>query len=57
MPGVPTRPIGVFDHPPDEDVPGLRGVRIGDTAVGRLAVDGMRGLDAMVDFIDSLNPL
>lgn len=56
MPGQSPVPVGVYDHPHDDDVPGLRSINIGKSGVPRVlkALTGLvKDLD---DLLDQLSP-
>lgn len=57
LPGVPRTVLGVYDHPADPDVPGLKSLSVGSS----WPTDVARGLTSFAnkaaDLLDSLDPL
>lgn len=49
--------IGVYDHPPDEDVPFVQSVKVGDGFLARRAKDLTSAVDDVNDWLDHINPL
>lgn len=49
-------PIGVYDHPPDPDVPGLRSVSVGDSFPAKLANDATGLLNKLDQKLSELLP-
>lgn len=56
MPGIEPTPLGVYDHPPDPEVPGLYGVNVGGGRVAHLARDLTGLANEVADFLNSLTP-
>lgn len=49
--------MGIFDHPPDPDVPGLKGRTVGENFATKTAAKLTKGFDFALDTLDKLNPL
>lgn len=54
VPGVRPFPLGVFDHPPDEDLIGVKSVRVGRSRVVSWFHEYTEALDEFDDFISTL---
>lgn len=49
-------PLGVYDHEPDEDVPFLKSVGVGDSFPSRLAKDLTGAVNKVDSILDGLIP-
>lgn len=49
--------LGVYDHPADPDVPGLKSVSVGDNFLSDTARKLTSGANFALDVLDKLDPL
>lgn len=54
VPGVRSAPVGFYDEPPPEEVPGLRGVNVGNSGVVRFGRDLTGLLNEFDQVLDDL---
>lgn len=55
--GGPRVPIGVYDHEPTDDIPGVHSVGVGDSFPSRLAKSATDVRNKLASVLDDLSPL
>lgn len=57
MPGQPSVPLGVYDHPPDPEFPYIHGIRVGGSFAAKSAATATKAVNDVTRLLPSWGDL